>query len=190
MEGESLFNDGTALVLVSLAANVVATGHFDLASTTRALLLAIVGGARDRRGLRRGGRRDAPADARSPHRHPRVDRPRLRDVAHRRAHPRFARHRGGRRRASSSAARRGGRSSRRASSRCRASGRSAGFGVNVLLFLLVGMQIDARMPDHGGGDRSSSRSSRSTPGAPSRSTAASPCCARCGGTWSRCAGST
>jgi CPA1 family monovalent cation:H+ antiporter len=44
MEGESLFNDGTALVLVSLASTVVATGHFDAASTTRALLLAIGGG--------------------------------------------------------------------------------------------------------------------------------------------------
>lgn len=44
MEGESLFNDGTALVLVSLAASIVATGHVDLATTTRALVLAIVGG--------------------------------------------------------------------------------------------------------------------------------------------------
>lgn len=44
MEGESLFNDGTALVLVSLTTTVVATGHVDVASTTRALLLAIVGG--------------------------------------------------------------------------------------------------------------------------------------------------
>lgn len=44
MEGESLFNDGTALVLVSLTAGVVETGRVDVASTTRALLLAIVGG--------------------------------------------------------------------------------------------------------------------------------------------------
>lgn len=44
MEGESLFNDGTALVLVSLTAAVVETGHVDLAGTTRALLLAIGGG--------------------------------------------------------------------------------------------------------------------------------------------------
>jgi CPA1 family monovalent cation:H+ antiporter len=44
MEGESLFNDGTALVLVSLSATVVQTGHVDFAATTRALLLAIVGG--------------------------------------------------------------------------------------------------------------------------------------------------
>jgi CPA1 family monovalent cation:H+ antiporter len=44
MEGESLFNDGTALVLVSLMSTVVATGHFDLRMTTRDLLLAIGGG--------------------------------------------------------------------------------------------------------------------------------------------------
>ncbi len=44
MEGESLFNDGTALVLVSLTTSVVATGVIDVAGTVRALLLAIVGG--------------------------------------------------------------------------------------------------------------------------------------------------
>jgi CPA1 family monovalent cation:H+ antiporter len=44
MEGESLFNDGTALVLVSLTSAVVATGRVDYAATTRALLLAIGGG--------------------------------------------------------------------------------------------------------------------------------------------------
>lgn len=44
MEGESLFNDGTALVLVSLCAGIVATGHVDTPATVRALLLAIVGG--------------------------------------------------------------------------------------------------------------------------------------------------
>lgn len=44
MEGESLFNDGTALVLVSLTAAVVSTGRVDYAATTRALLLAMVGG--------------------------------------------------------------------------------------------------------------------------------------------------
>jgi monovalent cation:H+ antiporter, CPA1 family len=44
MEGESLFNDGTALVLVSLMTTVVATGHFTLAPTVRALVIAIVGG--------------------------------------------------------------------------------------------------------------------------------------------------
>lgn len=44
MEGESLFNDGTALVLVSVTSAVVVTGHFDAATTTRALVLAIVGG--------------------------------------------------------------------------------------------------------------------------------------------------
>ncbi len=45
MEGESLFNDGTALVLVSLAAAVLARGYADPAQTARALLLAILGGA-------------------------------------------------------------------------------------------------------------------------------------------------
>lgn len=44
MEGESLFNDGTALVLVSLTTGIVETGSLDLATTIRALLLAIVGG--------------------------------------------------------------------------------------------------------------------------------------------------
>jgi CPA1 family monovalent cation:H+ antiporter len=44
MEGESLFNDGTALVLVSVATTVVITGHFDIATITRELLLAIGGG--------------------------------------------------------------------------------------------------------------------------------------------------
>lgn len=45
MEGESLFNDGTALVLVSLTATVVQTGTIDATSTVRALLVAMVGGA-------------------------------------------------------------------------------------------------------------------------------------------------
>jgi CPA1 family monovalent cation:H+ antiporter len=44
MEGESLFNDGTALVLVSLCTGIVTTGHVDTSATVRALLLAIVGG--------------------------------------------------------------------------------------------------------------------------------------------------
>jgi CPA1 family monovalent cation:H+ antiporter len=44
MEGESLFNDGTALVLVSVTTTVVVTGNFDVATTTRELLLAIGGG--------------------------------------------------------------------------------------------------------------------------------------------------
>ncbi|MDB4934014.1 MAG: Na+/H+ antiporter, partial [Labilithrix sp.] len=44
MEGESLFNDGTALVLVSITTGVVANGTFELGSMTRALVLAIVGG--------------------------------------------------------------------------------------------------------------------------------------------------
>lgn len=44
MEGESLFNDGTALVLVSLTTTVVASGQFDAVVTFRELALAIVGG--------------------------------------------------------------------------------------------------------------------------------------------------
>lgn len=44
MEGESLFNDGTSLVLVSVTTAIVETGHFDGATTTRSLFLAIVGG--------------------------------------------------------------------------------------------------------------------------------------------------
>ncbi len=44
MEGESLFNDGTALVLVSIASTVVVTGNFELGAMTRSLLLAIFGG--------------------------------------------------------------------------------------------------------------------------------------------------
>ena len=44
MEGESLFNDGTALVLVSMTTAILAQGHLDLAQASRALLLAIVGG--------------------------------------------------------------------------------------------------------------------------------------------------
>jgi CPA1 family monovalent cation:H+ antiporter len=45
MEGESLFNDGTALVLVSLAATVVLDGHVDAVAITRMLVIAIVAGA-------------------------------------------------------------------------------------------------------------------------------------------------
>jgi len=45
MEGESLFNDGTALVLVSLMTGVVVTGHYETAATLKALLIAMVGGA-------------------------------------------------------------------------------------------------------------------------------------------------
>ncbi len=44
MEGESLFNDGTALVLVAVTATVVENGHFDAVVATRSLLVAIVGG--------------------------------------------------------------------------------------------------------------------------------------------------
>ncbi|HWB87461.1 MAG TPA: sodium:proton antiporter [Bryobacteraceae bacterium] len=45
MEGESLFNDGTALVLVSVAASVVVSGHAELLQTTRMFLVAIGAGA-------------------------------------------------------------------------------------------------------------------------------------------------
>jgi len=45
MEGESLFNDGTALVLVSLAATVVMKGFADPADIARLLIVAIVAGA-------------------------------------------------------------------------------------------------------------------------------------------------
>jgi CPA1 family monovalent cation:H+ antiporter len=45
MEGESLFNDGTALVLVSLTSAVVASGKFSALDASRSLVLATVGGA-------------------------------------------------------------------------------------------------------------------------------------------------
>ncbi len=44
MEGESLFNDGTALVLVSLCAGIVSEGVFDPTRTVRSLAIAIIGG--------------------------------------------------------------------------------------------------------------------------------------------------
>jgi CPA1 family monovalent cation:H+ antiporter len=44
MEGESLFNDGTALVLVSVATEILLRGHFDVSRAARDLLFAIVGG--------------------------------------------------------------------------------------------------------------------------------------------------
>jgi CPA1 family monovalent cation:H+ antiporter len=45
MEGESLFNDGTALVLVSLCTGVVASGQFSALEASRSLVVATVGGA-------------------------------------------------------------------------------------------------------------------------------------------------
>jgi monovalent cation:H+ antiporter, CPA1 family len=45
MEGESLFNDGTALVLVALASRIVQSGQFNATETFRALVLAMVVGA-------------------------------------------------------------------------------------------------------------------------------------------------
>ena len=44
MEGESLFNDGTALVLVSVTTQMLSQGHFEASQAARALLIAIVGG--------------------------------------------------------------------------------------------------------------------------------------------------
>jgi CPA1 family monovalent cation:H+ antiporter len=44
MEGESLFNDGTALVLVSVCATVVMQGYADPSAIARMLLIAIVAG--------------------------------------------------------------------------------------------------------------------------------------------------
>jgi len=44
MEGESLFNDGTALVLVSLTTEILRRDVFDLPATVKALLAAILGG--------------------------------------------------------------------------------------------------------------------------------------------------
>ena len=44
MEGESLFNDGTALVLVGVAATVVARGFLDVPEIGRMLFVAIVAG--------------------------------------------------------------------------------------------------------------------------------------------------
>lgn len=45
MEGESLFNDGTALVLVSVAVTVVMQGFADPVQIARMLLIAIIAGA-------------------------------------------------------------------------------------------------------------------------------------------------
>ncbi len=44
MEGESLFNDGTALVLVGVCTTAALTGSFDAAASIRDLVIAIVGG--------------------------------------------------------------------------------------------------------------------------------------------------
>jgi len=44
MEGESLFNDGTALVLVMIATEMVESGKFDGVATLRALVVTMLGG--------------------------------------------------------------------------------------------------------------------------------------------------
>ncbi len=44
MEGESLFNDGTALVLVSVTTEILLRGHFDLSRAAYDLVIAIFGG--------------------------------------------------------------------------------------------------------------------------------------------------
>src|SRR4051794_22979779 len=44
MEGESLFNDGTALVLVAVTTSIVMSGRFDAVDTARHLAVAIIGG--------------------------------------------------------------------------------------------------------------------------------------------------
>jgi CPA1 family monovalent cation:H+ antiporter len=45
MEGESLFNDGTALVLVAITTDVVIRGHVDGVDAVRSFAVAMVGGA-------------------------------------------------------------------------------------------------------------------------------------------------
>ena len=45
MEGESLFNDGTALVLVAIASDIVLRGHIDGKEAAHAFVVAMIGGA-------------------------------------------------------------------------------------------------------------------------------------------------
>jgi CPA1 family monovalent cation:H+ antiporter len=144
MEGESLFNDGTALVLVSITSAAVATGHFGVAATARSLLLAIVGGVAVGAAL---GVVGGAALRRSPDHLTGV----LGSVvlvfaasltAERvHASPVIAVVVAGL--AIGRAVRRGLDPSRVLA--LQGFWEIAGFGVNVLLFLLVGMQIDARM---------------------------------------------
>src|SRR5512140_1490780 len=44
LEGESLFNDGTAIVMFSLTAEIVLSGHFDLATSVTSFLTVAGGG--------------------------------------------------------------------------------------------------------------------------------------------------
>ena len=144
MEGESLFNDGTALVLVSITSVAMVTGRFDVSDTARSLLLAIVGG------VSVGAAFGAVGGAvlrRTPDHLTGV----LGSVVlvfgtsltaeHLHASPVIAVVVAGL--AMGRAARRGLEPSRVLA--LQGFWEVAGFGINVLLFLLVGMQIDARM---------------------------------------------
>ena len=144
MEGESLFNDGTALVLVSLAGTVVATGHLDATTMARSLVLAIVGGLAVGAAF---GTLGGAALARTPDHLTGIlasavlvfATALIAERIH--ASPVIA---------VVVAGLMIGRAARRAlqpSSVLALHGfwEVAGFGINVLLFLLVGMQIDARM---------------------------------------------
>ena len=95
MEGESLFNDGTALVLVGVAVTVVVQGYADPVADRPA---ADRGHRRRRAARHRGrhaGRVRAEARARRPDRVAVVDRHGVRDLADRRAAARVGGDRGG-----------------------------------------------------------------------------------------------
>ncbi|MFO0755332.1 MAG: cation:proton antiporter [Byssovorax sp.] len=72
MEGESLFNDATALVLVAVTAGVVSRGRLDGQETLRAFGLALVGGVALGAALGGLGALRPPPHPRSPHRDPRL----------------------------------------------------------------------------------------------------------------------
>ena len=166
MEGESLFNDGTALVLVSVAATV----PWCRASPIRRQI-ARAAGHRDRRRRAarrrvRHARRDRAAPRPTTSRaDPRLAGRGLRDLAPGRALRRLAGHRGGRR----------GRAHRaRDAGQARAVARAGAAGLlgdcrvrlNVALFLLVGMQLRSDLllqeawADPAGGARAARRARR------------------------------